>query len=280
MSKVHRKQKPVSFLTHRNSRGRECLKGTAAGSTSTRLVTIMKCSLFFSAFKLNTQTWLGWERVPLAEEKMVGLLDLFSYRMSSQTYPPKVSAPVLEESCSRTSREQTTQGGGKTKKWPLCPEKQSLSILLPLPRTSVCLGKAAHTCLSLCSQWTECASWEYTTRGCGVGPGRRRRRRACISLETKGWVGQVYHVLGKHVLQGKSFYKGPETCLQCNKSAFLVGIFFNLFLIVNIQVLFHNVTTRKFQRLNDFLTVLIIWHVVISVKGRGSLVAWAVFHSH
>lgn len=74
----------------------------------------------------------------------------------------------------------------------------------------------------------------------------------------------MHSVLRKHILQDRSFSKGSEICLGCYKSIFSVKVF----LTVNIQMLFHNVTTtRKSSRLNDFLNVLVICNVVIPVKG-------------
>lgn len=187
----------------------------------------MKCSLFLSAFKSNEAH--ERHRQFHSQNKNGGtghrcaFLDLFSYRISPQTYPQQI---YYSPRWKLQHTEQTAEGvrkkkrkGKKRKKVTFVQRKEK--PFNPPPSTP----NAAHKCLPGQSGTHVPDSIQSPARACPVGMHREGRR--CGAREKGKEESRCEHgntglsnVLRKHVLQEKSFSKSSESCLLCYKTFF------------------------------------------------------------
>lgn len=167
MSKVHRRQKNLFPCTRQQPRG--CLKGIAAGSASTQLVTIMKCSLFLSAFKLNTQSWFTQETVPLTEQKQWDRTWIHAPQLVQlQDLSPKY---LLQPQMKATANNKPQRGENKTAK-PLWTENKAFQSSSLCPEQTFAGQSSSHVPVSIQPLGRTCLvgtqrPWGHTDRDHG-----------------------------------------------------------------------------------------------------------------
>lgn len=241
---MHRRQKSGAVSSSR-TKPKERPTHTAAGSASTQRTAERRRSLGVCQQSECTHepgrrqtapaaAKTGWDRALHAHSRNCWGSGL------ATSIAPKYSPQPDAKACRGAERLLTANRRGNKNKSDLCARRREAfpsdplpsirsSALRPEAHTSVCQGAAAHAPAPL-RQWAgQSVPAGETPRG---WRGEKGEARACVTMKTKGWAGQVHGVLSEHVLQDKSFWHLPSVPQKCFwLSSFLEWILKPLFLI-------------------------------------------------